>query len=154
MICDFDIVDIKNLNRQFYFIDQAGKSKVKMLKQNLLRINPAAEIKIKKIKINKSNLLGIFQDCDVIVEAFDRAECKQMIVAEFINTEKLLVAASGIAGHSRSDDIKTHCLKKNFYIIGDLKSEAGNSLPPFSPRVNIAAAKQANVILDYFMKKL
>ncbi len=41
VIADYDIVEDSNLNRQFFFNDQIGKSKVEMLKANLLRINPS-----------------------------------------------------------------------------------------------------------------
>ena len=41
---------------------------------------------------------------------------------------------------------------ENFILIGDLKSEATEALPPLSPRVNIAAAKQADAVLEYIIK--
>ena len=88
----------------------------------------------------------------MIVEAFDKAEYKSLIVETLLATDKFIVSASGLAGWGRSDEIKVQKLKPNLVLIGDRKSEASQNLPPLSPRVNIAAAKQADVILEYILK--
>jgi sulfur carrier protein ThiS adenylyltransferase len=150
-IIDFDAVDHSNLNRQFYFTDQIGMKKVEALKINLERINPDMEIEACAERIEKDDVRGFFEDCDVIVEAFDRAEYKSMIVSQLLDTGKLIVAASGLAGFGKSDEIRVHDVKKNLKIIGDLRSDISND-PPMSPRVNVAAAKQADVILDHVLR--
>ncbi len=63
------------------------------------------------------------------------------------------MAASGLAGWGNSDQIVTHKIKENFYLVGDLVSQVCQDLPPISPRVNIAAAKQADVILSYILSQ-
>ena len=152
VIVDFDVIDYSNLNRQFYFYNQVGLPKVEALQQNLLAINPSLRLAMSQQKIEEHNVEAIFKSCDVIVEAFDQARYKKMIVEHYIQSDKLIVAASGIAGWSNSDDVKTHKIKDNFYLVGDLSSEVGKDLPPCAPRVNIAAAKQANIILDYIVR--
>ena len=149
LIVDFDRIEYTNLNRQFYFYHQVGRSKVEVLKDNLLLINPDLCIETLTAKIERHNVENLFDDCDIVVEAFDQAIYKKLIVEAYMGSDQLLVAASGLAGWGNSDAIKTHQVKKNFYIVGDLTSEAGEDLPPISPRVNIAAAKQADVILEY-----
>jgi len=151
LIVDFDKVEFSNLNRQFYFYSQIGQSKVATLRENLLSINPDLEIQILEVLISKQNIKEIFSECDVIVEAFDKAIYKKMIVEEYINSQKLLVSASGLAGWGRSDDIKINKFKDNLYVVGDLVSEVGANHPPISPRVNICAAKQADIILEYIL---
>lgn len=146
-IIDFDSLDYSNLNRQFYFLDQAGTAKVRQLKENLLRINPDADIEISDEKITAENAAGMFADCDVVVEAFDRPEYKKMIVETYLPTGKFLVAASGLAGWGNSDRIKVHRIKNNFYIVGDLETAIGPGCPPLAPCVHIAAAKQADLVL-------
>ena len=152
IIVDFDVIDFSNLNRQFYFYNQVGRPKVEALRENLLSINPNARIDILQEKIEEHNIEAIFQNCDIIVEAFDQARYKRMIVEQYINTDRLLVSASGIAGWSNSDDIKIHAIKQNLYIVGDLSSEVGKDLPPCAPRVSIAAAKQADIILSHVLR--
>lgn len=153
-IVDFDIVDDSNLNRQFYFLHQVGKTKVDALKDNLLAINPEANIEVVSIRIEQNNIDYLFADCDIVVEAFDRAEYKKLIVEKFISTNRLVVAASGLAGWGDSDRIKTHRIKNNFYLIGDLKTGISSDTPPLAPCVLIAAAKQADVVLSYALGTL
>ncbi len=153
-IADFDVVDYSNLNRQFYFSGQAGRTKVEALRENLSLINPAVYIEIAQIKLEVGNVLEIFDDCNVVVEALDRAECKRLIVEAFLGSDKLLVAASGLAGWGNSDRIKVHRIKDNFYLIGDLITGIGPDTPPLAPCVFIAAAKQADVVLSYALGTL
>ena len=150
IIVDFDKIEYLNLNRQFYFYNQVGKSKVKTLAQNLKKINPDIEIKTIETKLSVSNINGIFDKCDIVVEAFDKAQFKKMIAEKIIPTGKLLVSASGICGIGKSDIIKTHKIKPNFILVGDLKSDSCK-VKPVSPRVNIAAAKQADIVLEYVL---
>ena len=153
VICDFDVVEPSNLNRQFYFQDQLGIPKVEALAANLRRINPDVEIVSLPVKITSGNAREVFAGCDVIVEAFDRAEAKRMLVEAFYSSGKFLVAASGLAGWGNADAIMTLQVHHYFYMVGDLVSEVGANKPPCAPRVNIAAAKQADLILELALKQ-
>ncbi|KUK81148.1 MAG: Thiamine biosynthesis protein ThiF, partial [Pelotomaculum thermopropionicum] len=139
-------------NRQYYFASQVGHKKVDALKENLLLVNPALEIETVPEKIEKERLRRIFSDCHAVVEAMDKAENKKMLVERFMNSDKLLVAASGLAGWGRSDRIKIRRVRDNFYLVGDLETETGPHCPVLAPGVNVAAAKQADVVLSYFLK--
>ncbi|AEV69114.1 sulfur carrier protein ThiS adenylyltransferase ThiF [Acetivibrio clariflavus] len=148
-IVDFDVVEPSNLNRQFYFLDQLNTSKVNALRSNLLRINPDLEIEALNIKLEKENIEQVFEECDIVVEAFDKAAYKALIAESFFSSGKLVVCASGLAGWGKSDDIVVKKIHEKFYMVGDFVSEVNEDLPPISPRVNIAAAKQANIVLSY-----
>lgn len=152
VIVDFDKIEYSNLNRQFFFYHQVGIPKVDALKENLLLINPDVNINALNMTLTYDNLKEVYSDCDIVVEAFDKADCKKMIVEEFLNSDKLLVSASGLAGWEDSDNIVTRKVKDSFYLIGDLVSGVTDNIPPISPRVNTAAAKQANVILNYVIE--
>ncbi len=152
VIVDFDKIEYSNLNRQFYFYHQVGRSKVEALQENLLAINPNLQLEMIQVKIEEDNMEAIFKECHIIVEAFDQAYYKKMLVEQYINTDKLVVSASGIAGWGNSDEIKVHKIKEKLYVIGDLSSEVSKKLPPCAPRVSIAAAKQGDIILDYVLK--
>jgi sulfur carrier protein ThiS adenylyltransferase len=152
ILVDFDRIEPKNLNRQFYFQHQIGLFKTEALTENLKKINPDIKITSFNERLEENNIFKFFNRCEVIVEAFDKAEYKSLLVSKLLPTRKLIVSASGLAGYGNSDDIKIHRIKKNLIIVGDLKSEAAANLPPLSPRVNIAAAKQADIILEYIIK--
>lgn len=151
-IADFDLVDATNLDRQFYFEDQVGMKKVDALKTNLLRINPGLELQMLPMKLESATILEVFRDCDVVVECLDRAEAKQMLVSGMLPTGKLIVSASGLGGFGSSDDLKVHKLKTNLVLIGDLASDIEKA-PALAPRVSVAAAKQADVVLEFIAGK-
>lgn len=148
-IVDFDIVSPGNLNRQFFFQKQLGQSKVEALKENLLQINPQANIQIFNQKVTEQNIHTLFDNCDIIVEAFDHAEAKALLIHQFLTSNKKIVAASGLAGWGNNNLLRTTQIGKNLYLIGDGNSEVGDKTgcSPNSPRVGIAAAMQANTVI-------
>ena len=147
-IVDFDVITPSNLDRQFYFLDQVGMDKVEALRVNLLRVNPDLELTIINKKIEKENIKEFFSACDVVVECLDRPDYKSMLVEGLLGLGKFVVAVSGVGGIGSSDEIKVHKVKKNLIVVGDLKSDISMK-PALSPRVNIAAAKQADLVLDF-----
>jgi sulfur carrier protein ThiS adenylyltransferase len=153
-IADFDKVDHSNLNRQFYFLDQVGADKADALKVNLQKINPDLDIESRALVLDDKNIDAVFKDCGIVVEAFDRPECKSMLVKCLLKKKKLIVTASGLAGYSNTDEIKVKRIKENLVMVGDLKEGVSASRPPLAPRVNVAAAKQADVVLSFVLNEL
>lgn len=76
-IIDFDKVEKSNLNRQFYFYDQIGMYKSEAVKLNLERIGSSTKIESVNIKIEAENIEELFNDCDIVVEAFDKKSIKK-----------------------------------------------------------------------------
>lgn len=153
-LCDFDKVEPSNLNRQFYFGGQIGMRKTEALIENLSKINPTLEITLFDEKITEENAVRVFRDCDAIVEAFDNVESKRLLAEIFSRSGKFFVSASGLAGYGDLDSIKIQKMHDNFYIVGDRITEAGKDNPPLAPRVNIAAAKQADLVLAWALGKI
>jgi sulfur carrier protein ThiS adenylyltransferase len=151
-IADFDVIDPSNLDRQFYFEDQVGMKKVEALRTNLLRINSQLELRMLSLRLDPANIREAFGDCDVVVECLDRAEAKSMLVGGLLSSTKLIVSASGLGGIGLSDEIRIHKLKPNLTLIGDLASDIEKA-PALAPRVLIAAAKQADVVLEFIAGK-
>ncbi|WP_407309610.1 sulfur carrier protein ThiS adenylyltransferase ThiF [Desulfosporosinus sp. SB140] len=151
LIVDFDRIEPSNLNRQFYFADQVGWFKVEALAENLKRINPELQLGIDTTRITKDNVSSLFADCDLWIEAFDKAEVKKFFVEAAIRLGKQVVSASGLAGWGDADALTTHQINSKLVIIGDLKSEAAEHKPPMSPRVGIAAAKEADTVLTWIL---
>lgn len=145
-IADFDTIEQSNLNRQFYFKDQIGQTKVNALFENLKRINPELKLQIIQRKLDSENIGDIFSDCDIIVEAFDKKEYKKIVIEEFITHKKLIVAGSGIAHHDL-DKIETRKLRENLYVVGDFTKGIDN-YKTFSTKVSVVAATMANVVMD------
>lgn len=153
IVADYDIVTQQNLNRQYYFHDQIGRLKVHALRENIGRINPSISVKAFDIKLCISDVLELFAGCDVIVEAFDKAEMKQMII-ETVLTQmpgKFLVTGIGMAGWGHSELI--HMRRSGQLLIcGDEVSEVSPSNPPLAPRVAMVANMQANEVLGLLLR--
>jgi sulfur carrier protein ThiS adenylyltransferase len=146
--CAMNLVESINLDRQFYFTDQVGLVKVEALSVNLKRIAPDIEITAVNKKIQEEDVVRLFSGCDAVVECLDQAESKRMIVSMLLPTKKFIVSASGLGGFGDSDEIRVTKLKHNLVLVGDHKSDIVNS-PALSPRVSIAAAKQADIVLEF-----
>ena len=148
-IIDFDKVEITNLNRQQYFTDQIGMTKVFALEENLKRIAPYCDIKAECMKISADNIHGLFDEEPIICEAFDKAEAKAML-AECVMQEypdRVIVSGSGMAGIGHANEMKTRRVTEHLYICGDEKSDVDAEECLLGSRVAICAAHQAHTVL-------
>jgi len=149
ILIDFDKVDITNLHRQQYKLNQIGMSKTKALQNNLKEINPYLEIDIHNVYLDENNASGVLSDVDIICEAFDNAEAKANIV-NFVLSEmpkKYIVASSGMAGMGSANAIHTRKISKYFYLCGDEVSDVSGGIGLVSSRVMLCAAHQAHTVL-------
>lgn len=151
-IADFDLIVESNLNRQYYFYDQIGQLKVFALKKNIQMVNPRVKVRAFDIRLCQSDIMEIYRTCDVIIEAFDRPEMKQMIIETVLNhmPDKHLIVGVGMAGWGENNLIHTRRSDK-LIICGDEKNEVSEELPPLAPRVGIVANMQANAALEILL---
>jgi len=149
ILVDYDVVEPSNLNRQQFFIDQLGETKVEAMRINLERINPFVEVVPHQVFVTPENIATLFGQVDVLVEAFDGADQKAMLIEEFLSRfpEIPLVAASGVAGYAPSNTITTRHITRNLYLVGDGETGARPGEGLMAPRVGIAAHHQANAVV-------
>lgn len=150
VLVDQDKVELPNLNRQHYFLDDIGKYKTESLLAILKKINPYLNIKIINQKLTRKNISVVFSDCSIIIEAFDTVEAKSMILEAFSDkklSSKYLIGASGLAGIGTANSIQTKQISHHIFICGDFVTDVNDSIGLMSPRVMIAAGHQANMVL-------
>jgi sulfur carrier protein ThiS adenylyltransferase len=152
IIADFDTIVESNLNRQYFFQDQIGQKKVFALRDNIKRIHPDTIVDCYDVKLDAEKIVELYSGCDVIVEAFDLAEAKEMIIETVLEKlpGKKLVSGIGLAGWGKSNIIKTQ-KNDDLYICGDQTLEVSEELPPLAPRVGIVANMQANQVLEILL---
>ena len=155
VISDFDVIEEANLNRQYYFTDQIGMEKTRALKENIARINPGTRLIINQVELNPENIPLIYSDCDVIVEAFDRADMKEMLIETLHSSLPgiPIVVGSGMAGWGNNESIRCRKIDDFLFVCGDESTEVSDEMPPMAPRVGIVANMQANVVVEILMKK-
>ncbi len=152
ILADFDVVEPSNLNRQHYFIDQIGMPKVRALSETLSRVNPYVDVVGHEIRLDETSVPEVFRGAGVIVEAFDDAGAKTMLVETVL--ERLpavtIVAASGVAGYGANDAIHTR-RSGNLFICGDERTEAAPGTGLMAPRVGVVAHLQANQVMEILL---
>lgn len=149
ILVDFDKVDPSNLNRQHYMVSHLGMKKTDAIKAQILQANPFIRLDTRDTYITPENAPDIFSGCDLVCEAFDKAENKAELINSLLTRypEMTLISGSGMAGYASSNTIRTQRFFRRLYLCGDQISgiEAGDSL--MAPRVQICAAHEANMAL-------
>jgi sulfur carrier protein ThiS adenylyltransferase len=156
VISDFDIIEPANLNRQYYFINQVGMLKSVALKENIARINPDTTVIAHTEKLNESNIPEIFDGCDVVVEAFDLDEMKEILTG-VVQTRMPgipLIIGSGLAGWGNNNSIRYRKIDDTLYLCGDESTSTDSDGPAMAPRVGIVANMQANTVIEILMQKI
>jgi sulfur carrier protein ThiS adenylyltransferase len=153
LVADFDLIEASNLNRQQYFANQLGRPKVEALAENLERIPSGTKIIARKTRVTAANIARLFGKADILVEAFDRADQKQMLIEAWMTRypDRPIVAASGLAGYGANNRIRERRIGL-LTLIGDESSEPEAGISPLAPRVGLVAAMQANRVVEILMK--
>lgn len=149
IIADFDTLEAPDLNRQFYFVDQVGRPKVEALAENLRRMNPFSRYHVHAVRIEPSNVAALFGEADLLIEAFDAAAEKQMLIETWLRLfpDRPIIVGSGLAGYGGNNLLRQRELGR-LYVIGDEESECDAGSAPMGPRVAAVAAMQANLAVE------
>lgn len=153
VIADFDTVDATNLNRQQFFVSQIGQPKVHALRDNLQKINPFSQYETHSLRITSENATSVFSECQILIEAFDQAEMKEMLIESWCSAfpQRPVIIGSGLAGIGNTNALHTRRID-NIYICGDEISDIQPHISPMAPRVGIVANMQANIALELVIK--
>jgi len=148
ILVDFDCVELSNVNRQAYFLKHIGMPKTIALNTLIKEVNPFVEVVLHHKRVTRENALSLFEDLDVLVEAFDEPASKAALIETMLIRSKIpLVAASGMAGSLSSNTIVTTKMRERFYLCGDKRTDSQDVNGLMVPRVLVAASHQANMVL-------
>ena len=156
ILVDYDKVDISNLNRQQYKLNQLGMSKTEAIKQNLQEITQITEFEIYNKKLDNTNYSDVLKNADIICEAFDNADEKSSLVNYVLENmlNKYIVSASGMANLDSPNKIITKKITDKFYVCGDFENSTDNGGTLYAPRVMLCASHQATTILQIIAEKI
>lgn len=149
ILIDFDRVDLSNLHRQQYVLDQVGQYKTDALAQTLRKIAPYTDLVLHTLHLTRELVVPLLEEADVICEAFDDAHQKAMLANSVLELlpQKYLVAASGMAGLDSANKIQTRRVSSRFYLCGDGVSDVADGIGLVASRVMVCAAHQAHAVL-------
>jgi sulfur-carrier protein adenylyltransferase/sulfurtransferase len=79
-LVDHDEVDLTNLQRQLVFgSNDAGRAKVEASIERLKTLNPLVEFRPHPVKLSSRNVMEIFKDYDVVIDASDNFPTRYLI---------------------------------------------------------------------------
>lgn len=149
VLADFDRVDVTNLHRQQYFVEQVGLLKTEALADTLRKIDPWIQLELHPVRLTPKNISTIFGSCPILCEAFDKAEEKAMlletVLAELPHT--IVVSGSGMAGMASVNKIQTRKAMSRLYLCGDGETDVAEYGSLFASRVAVCAGHQAHMVL-------
>ena len=149
VLVDFDTVDVTNLNRQHYTMKDIGVPKTLALLEQLEEINPYLQYEPYTERVIPANVECMFAGCDVVCEAFDRADQKAMLIETLLERlpDTVVVSGSGMAGYGSANAIRTERRFGRLYVCGDGTSDIADGVGLMAPRVAVCAAQQATMVL-------
>lgn len=96
VLCDFDSIEVSNLNRQFlYTPEDCGKPKAETAAFRLRLFNPGVEISAVTDRIIRKEDLNFASDCDIIISAVDNNAARET-VSEFCTENGIPMINGGI----------------------------------------------------------
>lgn len=153
LIVDFDKVESSNLNRQYFFREQVGRSKVDALKENIIRAVEGCDVFVLNQRLEKGAMADPFYEVDIIVEALDSASTKVAFIEEVLTKypDRYLVVASGVAGIGGSERVE---IKRfgSLIMVDDPQAYSSDEDILLSPKVGVFAHHQANIVLELLME--
>jgi sulfur carrier protein ThiS adenylyltransferase len=115
-------------------------------------VNPNVSAKPLVVRLTPENVPVLLAPADVIVEAFDRADQKDMLVSTVLQRlpTKPLILGSGMAGWGGNQLLRTR-RSGGLSVVGDECSEAGAGFGLMAPRVGAVAHLQANLVMELLL---
>ncbi len=156
-ICDFDVVDLTNLQRQILHTTAAvGINKAESARQTLLQINPETHINTVCEKSSADEFARMIAEADVVIDCSDNFATRYTLNRLCVNLKKPLVsgAAIGFEGQITVYDMRSdaspcyHCLFPDNGEDTELRC-ATNGV--FAPLVGMIGTTQAAEALKLLM---
>ncbi|TLD86290.1 HesA/MoeB/ThiF family protein [Helicobacter sp. MIT 05-5294] len=96
-ICDGDVVDLSNLQRQvLHNMQDLGKNKADSAYQKLMALNPNLNLQVFRERLNVQNIRQAIAEYDLVIEATDAFSSKFLLNDACVLEEKTLIRASAL----------------------------------------------------------
>lgn len=154
-ICDFDTIDVTNLQRQFFFkTEEAGKNKSETLARKMSELNPEIEIEIDNRLITRKLASELIPHYDFVVDATDNPDSKR-ITGEVCKEKGKACCIAGVSDFSGQvttflpEDPRFEEYFGEVTYGGFLPCSMGGVM---GPAVALCASIQANETIKYLTK--
>lgn len=149
VLVDFDRVDLTNLHRQCYDLNQIGLYKTQAIAAALKRIDPYLTCELHTERVTPANAAALLGGCAIVCEAFDRSDQKAMLTETLLTQCPgcVIVSGSGMAGTASVNAIQTRRAMSRLYLCGDGEADVTREGSLTASRVAACAAHQAHMVL-------
>ncbi len=112
-----------------------------------MKINPYMKIETQSVKVDETNVDELFEDMDIVCEAFDAADAKAMLIGSLLSSDDRvkILSGSGMAGIDSGNHIRTERRMERLYVSGDQVSDVHEMGSLWASRVQLCAAHQAHM---------
>ncbi len=146
-LCDFDIVDLSNLQRQIiHNNDDIGKPKVESARESLLALNPLVEVIEIQQRLTDYSLLEQVKQVDVVLDCSDNLPTRFAINSACVTTKTPLVSGAAIRMEGQIavflNDINSPCYRCLYSSDADL-TETCSQTGILAPMVGLIGSLQA-----------
>ncbi|MDQ3147344.1 MAG: molybdopterin-synthase adenylyltransferase MoeB [Actinomycetota bacterium] len=94
-ILDMDVVDASNLQRQIlHNFERVGERKVDSAKKTLVALNPDVNVVTYDVRLDAGNVLGIFEEYDLVVDGTDNFPTRYLVNDASLKTRTPVVHGS------------------------------------------------------------
>jgi adenylyltransferase/sulfurtransferase len=149
-IIDRDFIELHNLQRQVLFDERdvaENLPKAEAAKRKLAVINSAVDVEAVVTDIDHTNILGLVEDADVILDGTDNFEIRYLINDAAVKLNKPWVYGGCIGSHGQTMTIlpgETPCLRCVFEAApGPGEAATCETAGVLGPMVNVVASLQA-----------
>ena len=148
-ICDGDVVDLTNLQRQIMHRETAvGRPKVDSARDTLLAINPHVHINTVQERVDGSRLAQLVSSADIVLDGCDNFATRHAVNRACVAARKPLVSGAGIRFDGQLAvfdlrDAQAPCYACLFPESGENEEMRCAVMGVFAPLVGIIGAMQA-----------
>lgn len=149
MICDHDVVDLTNLQRQIIHSTNAiGTPKTHSAKKTLASINPEVDVVALNEYVDDSTLQQLVAEADVVIDASDNFSTRHHVNKACVSLKKPLVSGAAVRFEGQVSvfdlrDKKNPCYHCLFPMDGNDDDMPCATMGVFSPLVGIIGCTQA-----------
>lgn len=96
-LCDYDVVDTTNINRQIYALtDTVGQLKIDVAKERIKKINPMAQVKLYPFKLDADSVAVLdLGEYDYVADAIDDVKAKVLLIKSSLQSQTPIISAMG-----------------------------------------------------------
>ena len=139
VLYDDDVVEKKNLERQWYYLKDVGKYKVDAAKEKILSINPKANVIAKRERLFPEDLITD----DIIIECTDNMKNK-VVMSNYVKNVMIAGTVAGETGYAFITKDSVENIFRN-----PCSADDCHTLGVRNSSVMVVASLMMSLLLDY-----